>query len=102
MPFISRKIPYVSLLDEEGLALIEENADLRQRVSELDGELAAARSGVVQTQAIPVIFITARDSEHDEVEWLANDILHRRLVHSLRYGDFAVLMRSVTSASSAA
>ena len=40
------------------------------------------------------IRVISRASEHDEVEWLANDILHRRLVHSLRYGDFAVLMRS--------
>ncbi|MBK8960663.1 MAG: UvrD-helicase domain-containing protein [Proteobacteria bacterium] len=40
------------------------------------------------------IRVVSRASEHDEVEWLANDILHRRLVHSLRYGDFAVLMRS--------
>jgi ATP-dependent DNA helicase Rep len=40
------------------------------------------------------IRVVSRSSEHDEVEWLANDILHRRLVHSLRYGDFAVLMRS--------
>ena len=27
VPFISRKIPYVELLDEEGLALIEDNAE---------------------------------------------------------------------------
>ena len=40
------------------------------------------------------IRVISRGSEHDEVEWLANDILHRRLVHSLRYADFAVLMRS--------
>ena len=40
------------------------------------------------------IRVVSRASEHDEVEWLANDILHRRLVHSLRFGDFAVLMRS--------
>ena len=40
------------------------------------------------------IRVVSRASEHDEVEWLANDILHRRLVHSLRYADFAVLMRS--------
>ncbi len=40
------------------------------------------------------IRVISRASEHDEVEWLANDILHRRLVHSLRYGDFAVLLRS--------
>ena len=40
------------------------------------------------------IRVVSRASEHDEVEWLANDILHRRLVHSLRFADFAVLMRS--------
>ena len=40
------------------------------------------------------IRVVSRGSEHDEVEWLANDILHRRLVHSQRYADFAVLMRS--------
>ena len=40
------------------------------------------------------IRVVARASEHDETEWVANDILHRRLVHSLRFGDFAVLMRS--------
>ena len=27
-PFISRRLPYVDLLDEEGLALIEENAEV--------------------------------------------------------------------------
>jgi DivIVA domain-containing protein len=45
---------FLDLIETELARLIEENADLRQRVSELDGELAAARSGVVQTQAIPV------------------------------------------------
>jgi len=33
-------------------------------------------------------------AEQDETERLANDILHRRLVHGLRWGDFAVLLRS--------
>ena len=33
-------------------------------------------------------------SEHDETERLSNDILHRRLIHGLRFGDFAVLLRS--------
>ena len=40
------------------------------------------------------IRVISRASEHDEVEWLANDILHRRLIHGLRFADFAVLMRS--------
>lgn len=45
---------FLDLIETELSRLIEENADLRQRVSELDGELAAARSGVVQTQVIPL------------------------------------------------
>jgi DivIVA domain-containing protein len=45
---------FLDLIETELARLIEENADLRQRVGELDSELAAARSGVVQTQAIPL------------------------------------------------
>lgn len=45
---------FLDLVETELARLLEENADLRQRVSELDTELASARSGVVQTQAIPL------------------------------------------------
>lgn len=44
---------FLDLVESELARLIEENADLRQRVGELDAELGAARSGVVQTQVIP-------------------------------------------------
>jgi DivIVA domain-containing protein len=45
---------FLDLVENELTRLIEENADLRQRVSELDQELAGARSGGVQpTQTIP-------------------------------------------------
>ena len=40
------------------------------------------------------IRVISRASEHDETEWLANDILHRRLLHGHRFSDYAVLMRS--------
>src|SRR5712675_2672560 len=48
---------FLDLVENELTRLIEENADLRQRVAELDQELASARAGggVVQpTQIIPV------------------------------------------------
>ena len=46
---------FLDLVETEFSRLVEENADLRQRVSELDSELASARAGVVQsTQAIPL------------------------------------------------
>jgi DivIVA domain-containing protein len=45
---------FLDLVETELARLLDENADLRQRVSELDSELVSARSGVVQTQAIPV------------------------------------------------
>lgn len=44
---------FLDLVESELARLIEENADLRQRVGELDSELASARSGVVQTQVVP-------------------------------------------------
>ena len=45
---------FLDLVESELARLVEENADLRQRVSELDSELMSARSGAVQTtQAIP-------------------------------------------------
>jgi DivIVA domain-containing protein len=47
---------FLDLVENELTRLIEENADLRQRVSELDQELASARSGgggAQPTQAIP-------------------------------------------------
>src|SRR6202051_5256242 len=48
---------FLDLVENELTRLIEENADLRQRVAELDQELASARAGggVAQpTQTIPV------------------------------------------------
>jgi DivIVA domain-containing protein len=45
---------FLDLVETELGRLVEDNADLRQRVSELDSELASARSGIVQvTQALP-------------------------------------------------
>lgn len=46
---------FLDLVENELTRLIEENADLRQRVSELDSELAGARAGggVQATQSIP-------------------------------------------------
>ncbi|MCB1749661.1 MAG: UvrD-helicase domain-containing protein, partial [Gammaproteobacteria bacterium] len=40
------------------------------------------------------IRVAACGSEHDETERVANDILHRRLLHGGEYRDFAVLLRS--------
>ncbi|WP_156426600.1 DivIVA domain-containing protein, partial [Mycobacterium sp. IS-3022] len=47
---------FLDLVENELTRLIEENADLRQRVAELDQELASARSGGTgqSTQAMPV------------------------------------------------
>ena len=47
---------FLDLVENELTRLIEENADLRQRVAELDQELAGARpgGGVQATQAIPL------------------------------------------------
>lgn len=46
---------FLDLVENELSRLIEENSDLRQRVAELDQELASARSGVAQpTQTMPV------------------------------------------------
>lgn len=48
---------FLDLVENELTRLIEENADLRQRVSELDSELASARSGAggaQSTQSIPL------------------------------------------------
>jgi DivIVA domain-containing protein len=46
---------FLDLVESELARLVEENADLRQRVSELDSELVAARSSAIQaTQAIPL------------------------------------------------
>ena len=46
---------FLDLVENELTRLIEENADLRQRVAELDQELATARAGggVQPTQSIP-------------------------------------------------
>ncbi|MEQ8231491.1 MAG: UvrD-helicase domain-containing protein [Gammaproteobacteria bacterium] len=40
------------------------------------------------------IRVVAVNSEHDETERIANDILHRKLMHGGGYADFAVLLRS--------
>ena len=46
---------FLDLVEGELSRLVEENADLRQRVSELDSELGSGRAGGVQsTQAIPL------------------------------------------------
>ena len=47
---------FLDLVENELTRLIEENADLRQRVSELDQELAGARAGggAQAAQAIPL------------------------------------------------
>ena len=48
---------FLDLVENELTRLIEENSDLRQRVSELDQELASARAGggvPAPTQAIPL------------------------------------------------
>ena len=47
---------FLDLVENELTRLIEENADLRQRVAELDQELASARAGggTQSTQAIPL------------------------------------------------
>jgi DivIVA domain-containing protein len=45
---------FLDLVETELARLLEENADLRQRVSELDSELVSARSGMEHTQAIPL------------------------------------------------
>ena len=46
---------FLDLVENELTRLIEENADLRQRVAEMDQELATARAGgaVQPTQTIP-------------------------------------------------
>src|SRR5271168_3658986 len=47
---------FLDLVENELTRLIEENSDLRQRVNELDQELASARAGASTqvTQAIPL------------------------------------------------
>lgn len=45
---------FLDLVETELSRLVEENADLRQRVGELDAELSSARSGMQATQAIPL------------------------------------------------
>jgi DivIVA domain-containing protein len=46
---------FLDLVETELARLIEENADLRQRVSELDAEVVSGRSGEAQpTRAVPV------------------------------------------------
>ncbi len=47
---------FLDLVENELTRLIEENADLRQRVAELDQELASSRSGngAQPTQSIPL------------------------------------------------
>jgi len=45
---------FLDLVETELARLVEENADLRQRVGELDTELASSRTGGGQTTAIPL------------------------------------------------
>ena len=47
---------FLDLVENELTRLVEENADLRQRVAELDQELSTARAGggAQPTQAIPL------------------------------------------------
>ena len=51
---------FLDLVEGELARLIEENADLRQRVSELDSELTSARSGAVDNAGDSVIPAGAR------------------------------------------
>jgi len=46
---------FLDLVENELTRLIEENSDLRQRVAELDQELASARAGGASTQATQAI-----------------------------------------------
>jgi DivIVA domain-containing protein len=57
---------FLDLVENELSRLIEENADLRQRVGELDSELAAARSGG-GAQAAPVYQEPEREPEPEPV-----------------------------------
>ncbi len=64
---------FLDLVESELSRLIEENADLRQRVSELDSELASARSGVIQT---PVVSFQQPEPEvvvHTEIDTGASE-----------------------------
>ena len=45
---------FLDLVETELARLVEENADLRQRVGELDSELASSRAGGGSTQVIPL------------------------------------------------
>ena len=59
---------FLDLVETELARLIEENADLRQRVGELDAELGSERGGVVQpTQAIPVYHPETPRAEADKL-----------------------------------
>ena len=49
MPYITRKVPYYEVLDEEGLATIEHNADTLR----MQGDLT--RSSVADDAAVPLV-----------------------------------------------
>lgn len=61
---------FLDLVENELTRLIEENADLRQRVSELDSELAGARSGggIQATQTIPPYLAPQPEPEPEPVQ----------------------------------
>jgi DivIVA domain-containing protein len=59
---------FLDLVESELARLIEENADLRQRVGELDSELASARAGVVpQVASAPAPVYQAEPEQHPVV-----------------------------------
>ena len=71
---------FLDLVETELARLIEENADLRQRVGELDAELGSERGGVFQpTQAIP-----AYQSEAPSAEPVSSSITEEQAVKAAR------------------
>lgn len=64
---------FLDLIETELSRLIEENADLRQRVSELDSELAGARSGSGQAEVIPFRAPEPVVAIHDEASSGTNE-----------------------------
>ena len=58
---------FLDLVETELARLIEENADLRQRVSELDSELASGRGGVQFTQELPAYQREAVEQAEDSL-----------------------------------
>lgn len=58
---------FLDLVESELARLIEENADLRQRVGELDSELASARAGVVPQAVAPAAPVYEAEPEQPVV-----------------------------------